>query len=145
MKITEEEVNQDPIIKIYEDLQKILRGKTVIDYKDEYETTFGIILNSIVELKFKKEANDLILRFYREPEENQKLTLTDKEFFIDYSRILDHIFIENSENISTLFSFKKVLPNSTIEKIILQNHYIESYKDLLNFGYAIFKDCFEYK
>jgi len=136
------EVYKTPISSIYEEIKTILRGKTPVDYKDEYETIFGIIINSVVEIKFNKTTDNLIVRFYVEPKEDQKLNLATTDYAIDFQSKLPHILAENSVEVSTLISYYKVVPDQDIKKVILQDHNITSYKELLNFGYSIFKDSF---
>lgn len=139
MRLNEDEVEQDPVIQIYNDTKNLLRGKVEVDYKDETSTTFGILLDALVELKFDN-IKIFILRLYTEPPSDviQNLSLVDQAQSFETN--LPHILIQNSEESSTLFSFFKVVPEEELKKVILQDHNIESYKELLNFAYDVFKN-----
>lgn len=138
MRLIEDE-EQDPVVKIYKDVKNLLRGKIDVDFKDETTTTFGIILDAVVELKWDN-IKILIIRLYEEPPSDviQNLSLTDQAQAFNVN--LPHILIQNSEESSTLFSFYKAVPEEDLQKVILQDHNIENYKDLLNFAYEIFKN-----
>lgn len=135
-----ETTEEEPVISLYSDIKKIVRGKVDVDYEDGYESVFGILINAIIELKFNSETKSLIIRLYKEPTEDviQNLSMTNMAQNFELS--FPHVLIENSKDIITLFSFYKVVPEEEIKKIMLQDHNVETYKDLLNLGYEIFKN-----
>lgn len=139
----DEEILQDPIVQIYQDVKRLMRGKVTVDYKDECETVFGIILQAVVELKYKENEQYLSLRLYQEPssdsKENLNATSQAQSFFLNF----EHIFVESSEDISTLFSFYIIDPKENVEKIMLQNRNINDYKELLNSAIDIFNSNFD--
>lgn len=141
----DEEIIQDPIVQIYQDVKRLMRGKVTVDYKDEFETVFGIILQAVVELKYKESEHYLSLRLYQEPSADSKENLSStnqaQSFFLNF----EHIFVESSEDISTLFSFYIVEPKENIEKVMLQNRNINDYKELLNTAIDIFNNNFGIK
>lgn len=142
MIILEDEVVIDPVIQIYSDVKKLMRGKVIVDYKDNYETTFGVIAEAIVEMKYGKEENYLSLKFYKEPTEDtvQNLNLQNQAQPFDIS--FEHILAESSDEISTLFSFYIIEPKEEVEKAIIKNRNIEDYKELLNVALGVFNDYY---
>lgn len=132
------EIKENTLEDYFNEIKNLMRGKFELDYKDSFSTVFGIILNSVLELKYNSEAKKLVINLYKEPTQEEILDLNELNFTKPFSSNLVHISIRNEENFQNLFSYYKVTPKEEKEKILVHKRNINNYKDLLNIGIEIF-------